>query len=423
MPQLTVREVPPEVMVTTLRDDELTRLLDEGEADRVEYKESLAGDAPTRIREAICAFANDLPDYRALGVVFVGARDDGSLAGLTVTDELLRQLADMKTDGNIVPPPSITVRKVSLRGADVAVVTVVPSDSPPVRYRGGIQIRIGPRRGLATAQDERILNEKRRSGDAPFDVQRIPTATLGDLDQGFFEREYLPQAFSREAIEANNRSPEEQLAATKMIASAADPVPTVLGLLVLGKNPQDVLPGAYIQFLRIDGTEPHDDIIDSADLRGAVSDMLRGLDEKLNSHNRTAVDFVSGSTERRTSLYPLAAVQQITRNAVMHRTYEATNAPVHVRWFADRIEVISPGGPFGRVTADNFGRAGAVDYRNPNLAEALRTLGFVQRFGVGIPTAQQLLREAGHPEVTFTVDQGGVLATIPAIDSPEDELR
>ena len=75
---------------------------------------------------------------------------------------MLRQLADMKTDGNIVPLPSMTVEKLSLPGGDVAVVIVQPSDSPPVRWRGRVHIRIGPRKGIATAQDERILNEKRR---------------------------------------------------------------------------------------------------------------------------------------------------------------------------------------------------------------------------------------------------------------------
>ena len=44
----------------------------------------------------------------------------------------------------------------------MAVITVLPADSTPVRYRGRIRIRIGPRRGIASAQDERILNEKRR---------------------------------------------------------------------------------------------------------------------------------------------------------------------------------------------------------------------------------------------------------------------
>ena len=43
------------------------------ESDRVERKESLQGDSPARIREAVCAFASDLPDHRHAGVVFVGA--------------------------------------------------------------------------------------------------------------------------------------------------------------------------------------------------------------------------------------------------------------------------------------------------------------------------------------------------------------
>ena len=95
--------------MTTIENQELRQLLKQGESDRVEFKESLTGSAPDRIREAICAFANDLPDHRRPGIVFVGARNDGSPAGLPITDELLRQLADMKTDGNIVPPPSLTV--------------------------------------------------------------------------------------------------------------------------------------------------------------------------------------------------------------------------------------------------------------------------------------------------------------------------
>ncbi len=407
--------------MATPRDDELTALLRAGESDRVEFKEALTGRAPRAIREAICAFANDLPSHGRPGAIFIGVRDDGSPTGLPITDELLLQLADMKTDGNIVPPPSIAVRRLTLAGGDAAVVTVAPSNSPPVRYRGAIHIRIGPRRDVATAQDERILNERRRSGDTPFDIQRVPTATLDDLSLVYFEHEYLPQAVAREVLAANDRTREQQLAATKMGAASDDPVPTVLGLLVLGKNPQDFFPGAYIQFLRFDGTEPHHEILDSEDIRGAVGDVLRRLDEKLKAHNRRAVDLVSSPTERRRELYPIPAVQQITRNAVMHRAYEATNAPVHVRWFDDRIEVISPGGPFGRVSAANFGSAGAVDYRNPNLAEALHTLGFVQRFGVGIATAQQLLNEAGHPPVTFDVNNSSVLATLPAIADSTQE--
>ena len=75
------------------------------ESDLVERKESLQGDTPRKIRQAVCAFANDLPDHRRPGVVFVGADDSGAPVGLDITDELLLQLADVKTDGNIVPRP------------------------------------------------------------------------------------------------------------------------------------------------------------------------------------------------------------------------------------------------------------------------------------------------------------------------------
>lgn len=94
----------------------------------------------------------------------------------------------------------------------------------------------------------------------------------------------------------------------------------------------------------------------------------RRLEEQLAAHNR----ITGGHLERRTHSHPMEAVHQITRNAVMHRAYEATNAPVHVYWFNDRIEVTNPGGPYGVVTRERFGEPGQVDYRNPNLAEALK---------------------------------------------------
>ena len=165
---MTGRKLP--CAETTFSDAELESMLADLESDHTERKESLKGDSPTTVREAITAFANDLPDHRRAGVVFIGARDDGSPASLIVTDELLRQIADMKGDGNIVPPPTLSIAKRRLSSADMAIVVVEPADSPPVRFKGRIHIRIGPRRGIATAQDEGILSEKRRHRDNPFDV-------------------------------------------------------------------------------------------------------------------------------------------------------------------------------------------------------------------------------------------------------------
>jgi len=146
------------------------------------------------IREAICAFANDLADRRTKGVIFVGARDDGTPSGQAVTDEVLLALSDMKSDGNILPPPTMSVEKRILCGFPIAVVTVLPSDAPPVRYRGRIWIRVGPRRAIASAQDERVLSEKRRHRDLSFDAQPVRSATIAELSRRRFEEEYLPDA-------------------------------------------------------------------------------------------------------------------------------------------------------------------------------------------------------------------------------------
>jgi len=396
----------------SLTDAALEALLTAPESDRVERKESFKGDAPNTVREAVCAFANDLPGHGKPGVVFIGVRDDGAPTGLAVTDELLRALSDIKTDGNIVPPPSMTVERRILRGVAVAVITVMPADAPPVRYRGRICVRVGPRQGYATAQDERILNERRRHRDRPFDIQPVQSATLADLDLQRFEREYLPAAVAPDVLAANARTNEERLAALKMVAMADAPTPTVLGILTLGKDTRAFLPGAYVQFLRVHGGTLANPIIDEQLIDGALLDVARKLDEKLTAHNRVAVDFTSGLTERRHPLYPLPALQQVTRNALLHRTYEGTNAPVRVTWFDDRIEVASPGGPFGAVTIENFGQPGLADYRNPNIAEAMRVLGLVQKFGAGIAITRAALAANGNPPPEFTVTSSHVLVTL-----------
>ena len=285
-------------------DDELAALLDDIESDRIERKSRWAGDAPEKARQAVCAFANDLPNHGKPGIVFIGANNDGSMANIEVSDQLLLTLSDIKTDGKIVPPPTLTVEKRSVRGAMVAVVTVWPADSPPVRYEGRIWIRIGPRRGHASAQDERILNEKRRYRDLHFEAHPLSACTLNDLSRTVFEQEYLPNAFATDVLVANERSYEQRLSSCGMVASADEPVPTVLGLLVLGKTPRTWLPGSYIQFLRIQGTTLADPIADEAEIDGTVSAMLRRLDEKLTAHLMTSVDFTSGS---RSAQQPLSA--------------------------------------------------------------------------------------------------------------------
>jgi ATP-dependent DNA helicase RecG len=391
-----------------MKDSDLEELLSKQESDRVERKASFSD--PSEARKAVCAFANDLPGHGTPGVLFIGVKDDGSCAGLKVDDELLRDLADMRSDGNIQPLPSLTVEKRVLGGCEMAVVVVQPALAPPVRYKGTVWIRVGPRKAIASAEEERRLAERRRSRDLPFDLQPLSSASLEDLDLRIFQEEYLPSAVAPEVREKNERKVEEKLRALRFLSK--EYIPTVLGALVLGKDPRRFVPGDYIQFLRIDGKDLADPVRDQKEIDGPLSDLIRRLDEVMEAHNQVAVSITEAPVEVQHPEYPLAALQQITRNAVLHRNYETTNAPVRIYWFPDRIEIHSPGGPYGQVTPENFGSPGAADYRNPHLAEAMRALGYVQRFGVGIQIARRELERNGNPPPDFQVEPTNVLVTV-----------
>ncbi len=391
-----------------ITDQELQALLTDVESDRVERKASLSD--RNKIRQAICAFANDLPDSRLPGFIFIGVNDDGSCSNLAITDELLRTIADMRSDGNILPFPVMTVQKKVLAGCEIAVVEVHPADNPPVRYNGRVWIRVGPRLAQATLEEERRLMEKRRAGTLWFDQQPVTGATCEDLDLAYFRVHYLPAAVSPEVLAENRRSIEEQLASLRFLDRNL--VPNVAAMIVFGKDPLRWLPGAYLQFLRLDGTELTDAIRHQVELRGPLEDLMRRLDEVLAANISTSSEVRSGSTETRQPDYPIVALQQLTRNALLHRTYESTSAPVRVHWFTDRIEIHSPGGLYGNVNERNFGLPGVTDYRNPLLAEAMKVLGFVQRFGLGIPLARKELQKNGNREPEFHFDSTRVLVTI-----------
>jgi predicted HTH transcriptional regulator len=239
-------------------EQELARLLKELESDRAERKASPSDGK--KIRQAICAFANDLPNHKKPGVLFIGVKDNGTCANLPITDQLLIDLASIRSEGKILPLPVLQVNK----------------------YK---------------------------------------------------------------------------------------------------------------------------------EIDGSLIELLRYLDEILQANISTASDITTNPLEIKKPDYPIVALQQLIRNAIMHRSYEQTNAPVKVYWFNDRIEIHSPGGLFGQVNRQNFGK-GVTDYRNPHLAEAMKNLGYVQRFGIGIATAQKQLEKNGNPAAEFQIEEANFLAIV-----------
>ena len=395
-----------------LTDDQLLELLRGGESDRAEFTSEYD---EVKVRRNVCAFSNDLPGHGRPGVVFIGANDDGSCAGMRVTDDLLLKLSELSRNAKILPFPTVTVGKKTLDECEMAVVSVAPSHSPPVFYDKDCWVRVGPSCRKATREEEAMLVERRRGQPTTFDtVPAIPRAGIEDLDIGVFH-EYLRKAVSKEALAENERTDEERL--KSMGFMSPDGGVNFAGLLCFGENPQKWLGGAFVQFARFPGTDivSAAETVDHKEFRGTIFAQLRDIESLMHAHIQVPA-IIGSPTRVDFPFYPEVALQQAIRNAVLHRAYEGTNAPVQCYWFSDRVEIRSPGGPYGRVTIAKFGDPDLTDYRNLQLAAAMRAMVLIERFGFGIGAIRRSMAGNGNPPPEFRVDETNVTVVLRKLD-------
>ena len=380
--------------------EELLGLLASTETYRIERTISTTN--MDKFCEAICAFSNDLPNSRKNGYLILGAYDDGTISGLKVDDALMKKIAAIRSDGNILPIPVMSVERFDFPEGDLLVAEVTPSFQPPVRYRGRTFVRIGPRRDIATEDEERILIERRTSAAATFDVLPCMRASLSDIHVDKIMEGYLPKAIDADILADDDRPIKEQLASIGFFDLESDR-PTNAAMILFGKNPFPFIPGHYLQYVQFDGDDNGSEILNERAFRGCLFDVLPQIN--------TFVDYtivksrpvpISTLQEKQLINYPADAVRELILNAYMHRDYQS-NTPIRLYQYRDRLEIMNAGGLYGKARPENFPNAN--DYRNPVIAGALKILGYVNMFNRGIPRVKNLMRANGNPDPVFVVDQ------------------
>jgi ATP-dependent DNA helicase RecG len=379
-----------------LTHSQLQHLLSNTESAHVERTTST--DNMDKFCQAICAFSNDVSGSGKNGYLIIGVHDNGKLSGLKVDDKLLLKISNIRTDGNILPQPVMTVEKFSFDDGDVLVTEVQPSEFPPVRYRGRVWVRVGPRKSIATEAEEKILTERRLSNVHTFDAMPCLGTTLDDLDIAIIKKEYLPKAVAEEVLSEDKRTIDKQLASLGLYDLRYN-CPTNGAIVLFGLNPERYLHGSYIQYVRFKGKDRAGDIINEHKFSGNLCRELPKVDTFIETSIAQKRPIpVSVLREETFSKYPYWATRELLMNAIMHRDYE-TNAPVQFYEYDDRIEVQNPGGLYGKVTPDNF--PNVSDYRNPFIAEAMKVLGYVNRFSRGVYRVQKELMENGNGKAVF----------------------
>ena len=379
---------------------EIQELLKSTETYRVERTTS-TGDMD-KFQEAICAFSNDLPNSRKNGYLIIGAHDDGTLSGLKVDDALMKKIAAIRSDGNILPLPIMSVERFEFPDGDLLVAEVSPSLLPPVRYRGRTFVRIGPRRDIATEAEERILLERRTSYMATFDAMPCLGATINDIDVNYIKQDYLPQVIDAEVLASDKRDIKEQMASIHLYDLTHD-CPTNAAIILFGNNPRHFLPGFYIQYVRFAGKAIGGQVLNEKRFQGPLYRLLPELELFVSNAIITQRPVaISLFREKAVINYPNNALRELLMNACMHRDYQS-NMPVRLYQFDDHIEIMNAGGLYGEARPENFPTVN--DYRNPIIAEAMKEMKYVNMFNQGIRRVQEMLRDNSNPEPIFTVDK------------------
>ena len=262
---------------------------------------------------------------------------------------------------------------------------------------GRVLIRAGAENRPLGGEAIRQLAATKSSGD--FEAELVTGAAWEDLNPEVIE-EYLAKrtARGRRRLEGEPRA---HLA--EVVAVDGDGRPTISGLLLFGKDPQRFLPQAGLVFVRFVGTEPRgEDGLAGYGRREEVSGPLARIIEdvwQIIWQEMSVGAVVKGLEREEVTEYPPFAVREALVNAVGHRDYRLKGRRIEVRMYADRMEIISPGGLPGFITVDNIVEEHFS--RNPRLVNGLFQWGYIEELGLGVDRMIEDMVNHGHPPPEF----------------------
>ena len=195
---------------------------------------------------------------------------------------------------------------------------------------------------------------------------------------------------------------------------------TMSALLLFGLVPQAFYPRLCISATCVPGTDKGavdaagNRFTDTKRLEGTLPEMLAKTLDFVRRNMRTATK-INPQTGKRIDQpqYPMEAVREAVLNALIHRDYSVhtENMPIQLDMYEDRLEIVNPGGLYGRLTLDQLGHS-QPDTRNSVLVTAMETLHLTENRYSGIPTIRRAMAEHHLPEPTFRNSSGAFMVIL-----------
>jgi len=373
------------------------------EPDAVEVK-AARHDTPKKTWDSLSAFAN----RSGGGVILLGLDESQGFAIVGVGDPQKAQadVANLARD-EMEPPVAVEFTVDEIEGKVVMAVEVQETSAAqkPCYYRpkglrgnGGAYIRAGGTDRPMT--DYEIFGYISSRGQPRFDEEIVPEAGIGDLDASLLDV-YLDRIRGASPRIAPLNGRREEVLTRLHVCGADGPVahPTLAGLLMFGKYPQEFFPQLMITFVQYFGvteeerTPRGDRFLDNQRFEGPIPEMVDRAEAYILGAMRKSA-LIDGLFRRDIPEYPREALREAIANAVAHRDYSpfVRGSYIRVRMFANRLEIQSPGGLFGTVTVETIEDDHST--RNARLMRMMEDLRIVENRGSGIRAMIGALREA-----------------------------
>ena len=397
-----------------MQQEELVRIVHEiqklkSETQNIELKSANKG-CPTKLFDTLSSFSNQ--DDGGIIIFGISESENYEIVGVYDPQDLQKKVTEQCKQMQPAVRALFTVCEMDEKTIVSAEIPSVDISERPVFYKGvgrikGSFIRVGDSDELMSEYEIYSYDAfRKRIRD---DIRVVENAKLSLLNKDRLS-EYLQSVKEQRSNLADNVSDEEIL---ELMGVTADNVPTLAGLMTFSRYPQTYFPQLCITAVAVPGTEmgttgpDGERFIDNKRITGAIPEMLDEAVDfvRKNSRTKTIIDDSGHRIDK--PEYPVKAVREAILNALVHRDYSihTENVPVRIEMYRDRLDIISSGGLYGKITIDSLERV-RPETRNAALANMLELLHVTENRYSGIPTIRMECRNAGLPAPVFSVAHG-----------------
>lgn len=366
----------------------LKETIQQPEGRRLEFKVELPAKAD--LAKTIVAFSND-----AGGVLYIGVQNEPRVIIGVDEDQLMsieEQVSNLIFD-NCSPVILPEISFVNIDGLYLVKVEISRGNNLPyfLKSKGrkeGTYIRVGSSNREAT--EDIIAELERQKRNVSFDAELNFDKPYQDLEANEFIGFYV----NKTKEELN----EYALKKLHLLGVYNGELKATNALILLSDDPlrKEMFPYAKIECARFKGTTTQE-FIDQKTLDDNIALQAEAAYDFVLRHINKGATVKGVYTEGRWE-YPIIAIREAIRNAIVHRDYSLTGKDIKVAIYDDMVEITSPGKLMPSIDYNEL-EARQSDIRNKVIAPVFKKLGIIDQWGNGLKLISDELKE--YPEIDF----------------------